>query len=205
MGSSWSGRRNRFDAKATTDSFRQLDIRDWNKRGLIGDTPKTFVWSWQSNGQRIATISVKTSYSEVILEYQYRSNNAQSDWEQLRYPVQLSWSSCHFGGARPWFLCPARGCEKRVALLYAAGRVYACRHCHDLTYASRNEDIHDRAVRKANIIEERLGWTKSPSPLNRGKPKGMHDSTFSKLSNEYCKSVQRSTDAIALKLKLGPY
>ena len=41
------------------------------------------------------------------------------EWE--RYPVFLDTTLCHIGGERHWFLCPARGCGRRVAILYGGG------------------------------------------------------------------------------------
>ena len=59
----------------------------------------------------------------------------------IRLPVRVAWTPCHFGGRRPWFLCLGRGCGRRVAKLCLPLRggasYYLCRHCHDLTYRSR--------------------------------------------------------------------
>ncbi len=32
--------------------------------------------------------------------------------------AHLEWTPCNFGGERPWFVCPGKGCAKRVAILY---------------------------------------------------------------------------------------
>lgn len=44
-------------------------------------------------------------------------------------------TTCHYGGRRYWIKCH---CERRVGVIYKIGGVFACRHCHKLTYASRN-------------------------------------------------------------------
>lgn len=52
------------------------------------------------------------------------------------YPVRLEYTTCHFGGVRPWFRCPA--CSERVGKLYLPPRRerFACRDCYDLGYTS---------------------------------------------------------------------
>ncbi|SDY53906.1 hypothetical protein SAMN05444340_11022 [Citreimonas salinaria] len=104
----------------------------------------------------------------------------------MRYAVTLDTTRCNLGGARRWFLCPARGCGRRVAVLYG-GKVFACRHCYGLAYPSQSESASDRAARRADRIRERLGW--EPGILNGygGKPKGMHWRTFERLVTEHDK------------------
>lgn len=99
------------------------------------------------------------------------------EWQQIDYPVYLSWTVCRYGGQRPWFLCPAKGCERRAAILYCSGNIYACRRCHQLTYTSQLEADYYRAARKADKISKRLGWEGGMSDFENEKPKGMHWST----------------------------
>jgi hypothetical protein len=47
----------------------------------------------------------------------------------MEYPVRLEWTGCNLGGRRAWFLCPAQGYGRRVAILFR-GSIFACRHCH---------------------------------------------------------------------------
>lgn len=110
-------------------------------------------------------------------------------------------TACNLGGSRPWFLCPAACCGRRVAILYAGG-IFACRHCHQLAFASAREDAGDRAARKADRLRERLGW--EPGILNgRGsKPKGMRWRTFYRLSGEQDRLVNQSLRAMTLKFGL---
>jgi len=115
--------------------------------------------------------------------------------------VNLDWTNCKFGGRRPWFLCPATGCGKRVAILYD-GVIFACRHCHQLAYASQRETGYDRMARRADRIRTKLGW--EPGILNgKGlRPKGMHWKTFERLSAQHDALVQVSLAGISAKLKL---
>ena len=51
------------------------------------------------------------------------------------------WTPCTLGGRRPWFrceVCSNRGCcSRRVAVLYSAGELFACRQCHQLAMQAR--------------------------------------------------------------------
>jgi hypothetical protein len=61
--------------------------------------------------------------------------------------LRVAFTSCHYGGSRPWFVCPA--CERRAGKLYVlAGRPF-CRSCHDLTYFSSQS---------RNCFDKALGW-----------------------------------------------
>lgn len=105
----------------------------------------------------------------VVLSY--RRQPAGGEWRDEEYRVQIVRTACNLGGgSRLWFLCPAAGCGlraagcgRRVAILYGGG-IFACRHCHQLAYASAREDAGDRAARKADRLRERLDW--EPGILN---------------------------------------
>ena len=85
---------------------------------------------------------------------------------------------------RPWFLCPALGCNRRVAILYG-GAIFACRHCYKLAYKSQSETNVNRATRRADKIRDNLKW--EPGILNGEglKPKGMHWRIFERLYNQH--------------------
>jgi hypothetical protein len=86
--------------------------------------------------------------------------------------VELEWTSCNFGGERPWFICPRAGCGRRVAVFYGAGKYLLCRHCYDLRYESQRENTTHRALRRAQKIRERLGVGVNMMEPFPEKPKG---------------------------------
>jgi hypothetical protein len=125
--------------------MRALDIRKLQRDGLL--TPgQSFNWQWSINGEKVADINTRIETDRVILNYRSQSNGGE--WQPMEYPVTLTWAPCHLGGHRAWFLCPARGCGRRVAILYG-GAIFACRHCHKLAYACQRETDDDRAMRWA--------------------------------------------------------
>lgn len=68
--------------------------------------------------------------SLITVQYQWRG-------EQMTQAITIDWIPCNYGGRRPWFICG--NCGRRVAVLYGAGKYFACRHCYDLTYRSSQE------------------------------------------------------------------
>ncbi|CAM3976021.1 hypothetical protein PAYE108092_15845 [Paracoccus yeei] len=123
----------------------------------------------------------------------------RGEWAREKY------TPCHIGGERHWFLCPARGCGQRVAVIYGGG-IFACRKCHQLAYPSQREDIADRAGRRADRIRSRLGWPAGVlNGSDFGKPKGMHWHTYERLCREHDVFSDRTLKAIADQLNLWPH
>lgn len=118
------------------------------------------------------------------------------EWKDENHPVWLDWTPCNLGGQRPWFRYPARGCGRRVAILYGGG-IFACRHCYRLAYPSQRETWDDRAARRADRIRNKLGW--EPGILNGKelKPKGMHWRTFERLTAKHDTFVEQSLAGMA--------
>lgn len=197
MGGIGSGRRWRFDAKNTTEDYRSIDIRRWARDGLL-KPDHHFNWRWSRHGEVVASIKVEVKPESVVLNYRHRSGS--DDWTPKRYSVHLSETPCHMGGARKWFLCPARGCGRRVAILYG-GAIFACRHCFHLAYPSQRETQGDRAARRADRIRDMLGW---PGGILEGggwgKPKGMHWRTYARLCREHDALSDRALQGFAEQL-----
>ncbi|HRI91973.1 MAG TPA: hypothetical protein PLS93_10045 [Accumulibacter sp.] len=180
MGGIGSGRRYQ-GGKATTDEYRALDVRQFQRAGRL--TPgQSFGWGWSRNGEVVAQIDVQTAASGLILNYRYRLGGGE--WQAIEHAVSLNYSDCaNIGGRRAWFVCPAQGCGRRVALLYGGAGIFACRHCYRLAYASQREATDNRVARRVNAIRRRLGWQEGIlNPRGWKKPKGMHARTFEHLA-----------------------
>lgn len=178
MGGRGSGRDWHHGTKATVADLRSFDVRRWARDGLL-EPGRSFGWYWTRNGERVGDIRVHVAVHDVRLDYSTRDHGGE--WEPMLYPVRLLRTDCHLGGQRLWFRCPAQGCGCRVALLYG-GKVFACRHCHQLSYPSQREKIFERNQRRAHKIMMRLGWSSEDDRFLTGKPKGMHWRTYRKLS-----------------------
>ncbi|MBS0354452.1 MAG: hypothetical protein JSR83_11195 [Proteobacteria bacterium] len=165
----------------TTDDYRRLDVRALHRAGML-TTRHAAMWNWSSRGVLRASIHVRAQEDHVFLTYTATENGERREYS---YPVRLDWTPCQYGGARPWFLCPARGCGRRVAILYG-GAVFACRHCYRLAYESQRERDYNRLAGRADKIRQRLGWPVGIlNATPRTKPKAMHWRTFWRLTAEH--------------------
>ncbi len=166
--------------KATTDCYLQMDSRQWQRKGWFRPG-LCFVSEWSQDGKVIASVNVRTEPGRIALTYHNRGNDGL--WQKMEYPVSITWTPCHYGGARAWFICPAQGCGRRVAILYV-GRVFVCRDCYQLAYGSQRNKPIQRAIAKAQKIRRRLGGDERLFAPFPGKPKGMHWSTYERLRRQ---------------------
>jgi hypothetical protein len=188
MGGPGSGNRWRYGVKATTNHYRILDVRRLAREGLL--KPGYLCgWKWMRNGETVASIQMRAEQNRIILIYFHRGSGGE--WKDAQDPVPIERTPCNLGGSRAWFICPAVGCGRRVAILYGGG-IFACRHCYQLAYASGREDVCDRAARRADRLRARLGWEPGILNGNGGKPKWMRWRTFERLVAQHNKFVGES-------------
>ncbi len=202
MGGLGSGRHDRWDARETTAGVRRLDVRALHRAGRLapgGD----FGWYWSDGGMitiRVGTLADAGRALFVVLHY--RSRRGQGEWEDIAEIVTLDWTPCQYGGWRPWFHCPVTtngaNCGRRVAILYGAGKYFACRHCYRLAYPSTRETPRERALTKAQAIRVRLGGSANILKPFPTKPKGLHWRTYGRLFRE-AQRLEATYDALAEK------
>ena len=167
----------RYATRDTTSSYRQLDIRDLKRKGFL--RPCGWVnLHWSRNGEAFGSIRIRAEFDRVVLSYRHQRYG--EDWTSEEYPVFLDRIPCNYGGERVWFLCPARGCSRRVAVLYC-GSIFACRHCYQLAYDSQREAAYNRALSRAQAIRTKLGGSPNMAEDFPDKPKGMHWRTYDRL------------------------
>jgi hypothetical protein len=95
----------------------------WDKKGTV------------ENHQRLDVRQLHREHGikpgdQMTLKYEWRG-------EQVAQEISFDFTSCNYGGLRPWFICMT--CGRRVAKIYLGGKYFACRHCLDLTYRSCQE------------------------------------------------------------------
>lgn len=153
-------------------STRMEDLLDLDIRRVIRDVGSLdgvspFVWQWFRREQLRAVVLIQPVRGGIQL--------TQAFGDQSSTYVRVLTSPCHFGGVRAWWSCPK--CSSRVAILYA-GKRFACRKCHELTYTSQKASQHDRTIAMAERIRTRLRWQPGIVNGTGPKPKGMHWSTY---------------------------
>lgn len=189
MGGFGSGRIWRRNIK-TTSKYPQLDVRTLYRKDLFKpDRGVTRNW-YNDDKEEIASVYIVTKIDELLLHHFNRLG------EELRYSVALTWTDCHYGGGRPWFICPIKKCSRRVVKLYLAGTFFACRHCYRLVYFSQLQTPEDRAIQNVDKIRAQLGW--EPGLLNghEGKPKDMHWKTYDRLLDKHDLSIIQAMNKV---------
>jgi hypothetical protein len=175
--------RRAYGGRTTCESCKSIDVRRWHREGRLR-AGQYVSYSWEYNGEPFGGISVRTEWNVVVLIYRCRIWGA-TEWKPNEQRVPITWTPCHLGGRRPWFVCSvysaAGYCGRRVAILYGTGELFACRRCYGLAYASQHEAVRHRGLGKAWKIRMQLGG--SPNVLEEfpDKPKGMHWGTYDRL------------------------
>ena len=194
MGGLGSGRRSSYGGKPETNGARPLDLRAIVRKGLLVPGSQ-FSWQWRVRDQQSGSVSILVEKESLMLSYRRKRTG-----DLIEQRVCTQSSPCHLGGRRYWLTCPR--CGKRVAVLYAPGLYFACRQCGGLSYATQRKGAGDRASTKANKIRRRLGWPLGILNDPGGKPKGMHWSTYLRLTEEHAALSQVCFEDIGRKLGL---
>jgi hypothetical protein len=125
------------------------DIKDGYKYSSV---------SWGENGS-YGSINVEVSLNntEKYARFIYTQANGSGEEKNFDYKVKIIQTPCRFGGYRYWFKCPLNKsnqcCGRRIAVLYKDGDYFGCRHCHELTYRSRNVNKRARHYPMLRVIE----------------------------------------------------
>lgn len=106
--------------RLTTDHLPHLDVRELKRDGLIttGQERVNILWTFRKRWETLAP-------------------GEDHRWVDLVSRLNLSWMPCHYGGSRPWFVCPGERCGRRAAILYGPTNPLLCRLCRGLAYASQ--------------------------------------------------------------------
>jgi hypothetical protein len=131
-------------AKTIADRVNKLTIWQIKRFGIL-DSSRIATLNWKEKwSDNYYHLHIKPIIREKVerLECFYVKTDASGEQRGYEFIIPLVTTSCNFGGYRYWFLCPGiipnETCEKRVGVLYIVNNVIACRHCHNLTYESRN-------------------------------------------------------------------
>jgi hypothetical protein len=155
--------------KVLAGQVPSLDVRALARLGYVnGDC--SFSWRWLRGCEPAGSVGIEVQ-ARMALSLNYTiAQNGQAHTVTER--VGLTYTPCHYGGARAWLLCPR--CGRRVARLFMRAGRFACRHCQRVAYASQSHDAVDRLWGRQQKIEAKLGE-------NWQRPKGMRQRTYERL------------------------
>ena len=149
--------------RATVERTRSININDLRRAGYTG-TPPT---NWRVHRIKLVRAGIRP---------QNCNEDAITLDNQVLHITHLPW---HYGGQRAYFFCD---CGRTVGKLFAPfGYPWRCRHCHGLTYTTRQAAPRYRLILKAQKIRERLGGDLGVTNAFPDRPKGMHRQRYDRL------------------------
>jgi hypothetical protein len=187
--------------RKTVESCRVLDVNQALEMGCLkpGCT-STCEWT---DGNEVGSINLGAESERLHLSYKVRVGDGR--WEDVAEVIPIVHLRCQFGGSRPYFICPGPGegtdCGRRITKLYLSCRLFLCRHCNQLAYASQFEQPWKRALRRANKLKQRLGIDVEIGDPFPEKPKGMWARTYDCLLDEILQAEILSNEAQANMFK----
>lgn len=210
MGAYGSGRKGgRYGAARTTvETCCTIDINALHRLGVLQSGKQIELqWALRRGDTRLAdtTAIVKGDDAGVWLgnvSFDYVTGTVR----KALYPVSLKWVPCTYGGARPYFVCPAifEPCGRRAEKLYLPPKEehFACRRCWNLTYGSSNAsgDVQRVAELRRERAARKLGVTGRDGIYAAKRPKGMHRKTFRRLCRAALQALDDEDDAFEYAL-----
>jgi hypothetical protein len=173
----WGG-----DGRRTVEQTRVIDIGTIRRAGFVGKPARNW-WKWRDK-----------AYDAGIRPTYWNRGLIELPNQVLR-TAEVSW---RFGGQRFYFICE---CGRRVEKLHAfRDRPWRCRHCYQLTYATRQATQRHRHVIKVQKIREHLGGSLSLLDGFPPKPKGMHRKRYERLRWRHDAATQQGLGMTAAYL-----
>jgi hypothetical protein len=173
----WGG-----DGRRTVEQTRVIDIGTIRRAGFVGKPARNW-WKWRDK-----------AYDAGIRPTYWNRGLIELPNQVLR-TAEVSW---RFGGQRFYFICE---CGRRVEKLHAfRDRPWRCRHCYQLTYATRRAVPRHRHVIKVQKIREHLGGSLSLLDGFPPKPKGMHRKRYERLRWRHDAATQQGLGMTAAYL-----
>jgi hypothetical protein len=186
----WAG-----SGKTTVESVKALDVNWLRRQGYLA--PGRWSWvSWSCGGEPSGSIQVRADCDAVVLHYRHRAWSGD-EWQTIEQRIAIERTSCRFGGSRPWFRCTVysggRYCGRRVAKVYGAGKLFACRHCYRLAYESQHESPRGRGLSTAQRLRRRLGGDPGMDAALPDKPRRMHWRTYDRICDRIIACEERAS------------
>jgi hypothetical protein len=113
----------------------------------------TIAWSNYFRNESIISYSININTATSYISFNYLITDESLREINIEQTILLSTTNCNYGGKRHWFIC---SCGKRVGVVYKTicSDYFQCRHCHNLTYESRNLSGFQKSIGRAVSIPE---------------------------------------------------
>jgi len=167
-------RRNCTNQRSTVEELAAdcLDVREALKAGVLEGG-----WLNLRAGIRWPRIR-KIRASRYLIQIELHNQTVPQQ-------VPVSWTSCHYGGARPWLHCL---CGRRVLRLFKGFGGYFCRPCcGNPIYESQKRNQKARAYLQAYRARQQLGGSRPGVDPVPERPHRMKQRTYARL----CDRIER--------------
>lgn len=156
-------------SKSEADSLKKISTNFLKKHSyFIGSYYGIMTWTINNNPENKSSVGLEsriTNDDSYIRIYYTQTDNYSGEKKDFDYKIPLTTTPCRYGGKRYWFICPMSRndmyCGKRVGTIYKNGDYFACRHCYNLTYVSRNASIRHRGFVSIPDVDEALKEVKT--------------------------------------------
>ncbi len=197
MGGFGSGRtpKNRL-----SNSYHQLTVRRLERLGGLV-SGKTTTWNWLAQSQIVTFARITAEGSGLRVLYSWWSMS--DGWTRSNWFIRLEWSDCHYGGQRPWLICPTPRCGRRMFVIYG-DRDIACRTCRRFSYPSQRVAPENRALYRVQSIRQKLGGPPDLSLPFPERPVGMPSFTYTKLGLRALRAEKEANNQLIASFKHLP-
>lgn len=164
-------------SKTEADELKKITVSFLRKHGYFENSSYkggNITWTSSLSGkQNDVGINVSTIENFLRIYYTQTDRNTQEK-KDFDYKIPLTTTPCNYGGKRYWFICPwyknGNYCGKRVGVLYKDGDYFACRHCYNLTYSSRNLSGNYKKFGNISSYDVNKAFKKVKRSYYNGKP-----------------------------------
>ena len=132
--------------KTEADGLEKISTRFLKENGYFSSIWRSGTITWTSGwSETKSSVSIQVSVMDdegYLRIYYTQTDRGTGEKKDFDFKIPLLTTPCNYGGKRYWFKCPwyknGQYCGRRVGVLYKNGDYFACRHCYNLTYSSRN-------------------------------------------------------------------
>lgn len=162
-------------SKTESDSLKKIDTQFLKRFKYLTGGLKGGEVNWTSNGVDTgSSVGIEVSTQESYLRIYYTQTERHTEEKKkFDYKIPLTTTPCNYGGKRYWFTCPwyksNNYCGKRVGTLYKDGDYFACRHCYNLTYSSRNLSGISKTIGNISNLDVENARKKVKTKYYKGK------------------------------------
>ncbi len=177
MGGLDSGRRYRkSEIKPLLEDKTSININGWNKENLL--VPGNSFTNFYTKKSLNTDVFVEVEEEFLILQYGFQEQQ-----------ILVKRIPAHYGGTRPYFICPLCG-ARRISLYLGTTGQFGCRICHQLGYKLQRMNALQRHTYMTEKYKDKLGQSSYPYK----KPFRMWSKTFLKLQDKACAHEKKSCD-----------